>query len=117
LISLLVSASLASWYASSMLCGQLVPVVSSVCLDPVEFYFPVLHPHHFRPDFSNFFRFLSDSNVIRLSVDINTVLSIFSKYCGLSSAFNIASCSAWLFEHRPFNLYFVVTVKLHTDPV
>ena len=53
-----------------------------------------------------FFRFLSDSNVIRLSVDTNTVLSLVSKCCIRSSAFRIASCSAWLFEQRPFNLYF-----------
>ena len=56
-----------------------------------------------------FFRFLSDSIVIRLSVDINIVLSLFSKSCIFSSAFNIASCLTSLFEHRPFNLYFVVS--------
>jgi hypothetical protein len=55
---------------------------------------------------------LNDSNVIRLSVDTNTVLSVFYKFYLFSSAFSIASCSAWLFEHRPFNLYFVVSVRL-----
>ena len=39
---------------SQVVC-QLVPVVSSVCLHPVEIYFPVMHLHffHFRPDFFN----------------------------------------------------------------
>jgi hypothetical protein len=53
-----------------------------------------------------FLRFLSDSNVILLSVDTNIVLLLGSKCFMFSSAFSIASCSAWLFEHRPFNLYF-----------
>jgi len=51
---------------------------------------------------------LSDSNVILLSVDISAVLSLVSKNCKFSSVFIIASCSAWLFEHGPFNLYFFV---------
>ena len=37
---------------------------------------------------------------------ISTVLSFISKNCKISSAFSIANCSAWLFEQRPFNLYF-----------
>jgi len=53
-----------------------------------------------------FFQFLSDSNVIRLSVDTNTVLSLVSNFCMVSSVLNIASCSAWLSEYRPSNLYF-----------
>jgi len=53
--------------------------------------------------------FLSDSNFIRLSADTNNVLLVFSVFCIFSSAFNIASCSAWLFEHPPFNLHFVVS--------
>jgi len=56
--------------------------------------------------------FLSDSNVIRLSVDTNTVLSLLSRFSMFSSAFSIASRSAWLFEHRPSNLYFFVSGML-----
>ena len=59
-----------------------------------------------------FFRFLSDSNVILLPVNISAVLSLVYKNCKFSSAFIIASCSAWLFEHRPFNLYFFVSINL-----
>jgi len=79
------------------LVGQIVPLVSSVCINPVDFYLPVLHLHfyHFHPDFFNevcvVFRFLSDSNVIRLSVDIISVLSLVSMYCVFSSAFSISS--------------------------
>ena len=57
------------------LVSQLVPSVSSVCLNPVGFHFPVLLLHfcHFHPDFFNELccssSFLSDSNVIHLSVD------------------------------------------------
>ena len=97
---------------------QLVPVMSSVCLDPVEIYFPVSISISiafilmFSMRYVWFFRFLSDSNVIRLSVDINTVLPVFFKFCTFSGAFNVASYSAWLFEHRPFNLYLVVSVRL-----
>ena len=91
-------------------------MVSSVCLDPVEFYFPVLilHFDHFLSNFFDvwFFRFLSDSNVILLPVDISTLLSLVSENFKFSSAFSIASCSAWLFEHRPFNLYFFVSINL-----
>ena len=32
--------------------------------------------------------------------------------CKFSSAFIIASCSACLFEYRPFNLYFFVSINL-----
>jgi len=53
---------------------------------------------------------VSDSNVILLSVDISAVLSLVSKNCKFSSAFSIASCSAFLFEHRLFNLYFFVSM-------
>ena len=59
-----------------------------------------------------FFLFLSDSNIILLYVNISTVLSLVSKNCTFSSAFSIASCSAWLFEHCPFNLYFFVSINL-----
>jgi hypothetical protein len=82
-------------------------LVSSVCLNPDEFYLK------FHPDFFNevcvVFRFLSDSSVIRLSVYTKIVLSLVSKYCIFSSAFSIASCSAWLFEHRSSNLYFFLS--------
>jgi hypothetical protein len=54
-----------------------------------------------------FFRFLSGSIAIRLSVNICTVLSSVSKYCMFSSAFNIASFSAWLFRTSPVQSVFI----------
>ena len=59
-----------------------------------------------------FFQFLSNSSVILLSVDISAILSFISKNCKFSSAFSIANCSAWLFEQRPFNLYFFMSINL-----
>ena len=56
--------------------------------------------------------FSSDSNVILLSVDISTLLSLVFKNFKFSSALSIDSCSAWLFEHLPFNLYFFVSVNI-----
>ena len=89
-----------------------------MCLDPGEFYFPVLILNFdpYRSIISMryvwFFRFFSDSNAILLSINISAVLSLVSKNCKFSSAFSIASCSAWLFEHRPFHLYFFVSINM-----
>ena len=38
-------------------------------------------------------------------------------YCIYSNAFRIASCLAWLLEHRPFNLYFNVAVRLPPEKI
>jgi len=59
-----------------------------------------------------FFRFLSASRVIRLSVNTCTVFSFVSRFYMFSSALSIASCSAWLFEHLPFSLYFILSILL-----
>jgi len=112
LISLHVAASFASWSASSF---PWCPACALIQFNSVVHLW-----------FSNsitlflicsircvwFFRFFSDSNAIRLSVNICTVLSSLSKYCMFSLAFNVASSSAWLFEHRPSNLYLYVSVIL-----
>jgi hypothetical protein len=50
--------------------------------------------------------------VIRLSVDTKTVLSLVSKCNIFSDAFSIVRCSAWLFEHRPSDLYVFVSIML-----
>ena len=49
---------------------------------------------------------------IQLSVYICTVLSLVSMFYMVSSVLNIANCSACLFEQRPSNLYFFVSVTL-----
>ena len=111
-MSPLVAASFAIWSASSFLW---CPVCALIQLNSIfSFYISISITFIliFSMRYVWFFRFLSDSNVIRLSVDTITVLSLVSMYCIFSSVFNIASCLAWSFEHRPFNLYFFVFVML-----
>jgi hypothetical protein len=99
------------------LVSQLISTMSSMCLNPSEFYFPVLQLHFYHIlNFSMWYvwfsQFSSDSNIILLSVDTKTVLLLVSKCCIFSSAFSIASCSAWLFKHHLSNLYFFLSVML-----
>ena len=112
MISLLVAASFASWSASSFpwcpACAliQLNSVVHLWFSNSITFFLLCCIRCVW------FFRFLNDSNAVRLSFNICTVLSSVFKYCMFSSAFSIASSLAWLFEHRPSNLYLYVSVIL-----
>ena len=54
--------------------------------------------------------FWSESRVVWLSVYMVTDLSVVCMFSMYSSDFSIASCSAWLFVHILFNLYFKLLV-------
>jgi len=54
--------------------------------------------------------FWSESRVVWLPVYMMTALSVVCMFSMYSSDFSIASCSAWLFVHFLFNLYFKLLV-------
>jgi len=110
MISLFVAASFASWSAIPWCPACALIQLNSIfqlCFSSSVALFLI-----FPMSCVWFFRVLSYSNVIRLSVNICTVLSLVSMFCMFSKAFSIASCSAWLFEQRPSNLYFFLYVIL-----
>jgi hypothetical protein len=57
--------------------------------------------------------FWKESRVIWLLVYIVTDLSVVCAFSMYSSDFRIASCSAWLFVHLLFSLYFKLLVCVH----
>jgi hypothetical protein len=109
LISLLVAACFASWSASSF---PWCPVRALTQLNSIYQFCNTISITFILILSMRYvwvFRFLSDSSVIRLSVDTKNVLSLVFKCCMFSSAFSISSCLVWLFEHRPSNLYFFLS--------